>query len=488
MSIQQRIPNIKQISKVIWEIPQTHKEGMQVPARIYATEKLLDQMEDTVINQLTNVACLPGIVKHALCMPDGHSGYGFPIGGVAAFYPDKGVISPGGVGYDINCGMRLIKTDLTTKEVQPQLNEIVDLLFKTVPAGVGGKGFVQLQKKQFEEVLLTGVKWCVENNYGWKEDLNRIEENGCIKQADVSKVSDRAVQRGINQLGTLGSGNHYLEVQMIRAGQIFDTKIAKKLGIFGENQVLIMVHCGSRGFGHQIGSDYLQTFEPAMKKYNITVKDRELACAPFNSKEGQDYYKAMACAANMAFANRQVIIHRVREAFAKIFEQDAEKLGMDIIYDVAHNIAKLETFKVDGKKKELLVHRKGSTRSFGPSRKELAPIFRETGQPVIVGGSMETGSYLCVGTDKADEETFGSTMHGSGRTMSRTQAKKQFSGEKLQKDMQQKGIYIRAVSMSGLAEEAGNAYKDINEVVDTMDIAGVSKKIVALSPIGNVKG
>ncbi|MBI4140682.1 RtcB family protein [Candidatus Woesearchaeota archaeon] len=488
MSIKEIIPNIKQISEVIWEIPQTHKEGMQVPARIYATEKLLNQMEDTVINQLTNVACLPGIVKHALCMPDGHSGYGFPIGGVAAFDPDKGVISPGGIGFDINCGMRLIRTDLTTKEVRPKLKEIVDLLFKTVPAGVGGKGFVPLTKQQFEEIMTVGVKWCVENNYGWKEDLNRIEENGCIKQADASKVSDRAIQRGINQLGTLGSGNHYLEVQMIRAGQIFDTKIAKKLGIFGENQILIMVHCGSRGFGHQIGSDYLQTFEQAMKKYNITVKDRELACAPFNSKEGQDYYKAMACAANMAFANRQVIIHRVREAFAKIFEQDAKKLGMDIIYDVAHNIAKLETFKVDGKKKELLVHRKGSTRSFGPSRKELMPIFRETGQPVLVGGSMEPGSYLCVGTDKADEETFGSTMHGSGRTMSRTQAKKQFSGEKLQKDMQQKGIYIRAVSMSGLAEEAGNAYKDINEVVDTMDIAGVSKKIVALSPIGNVKG
>ncbi len=406
--------------------------------------------------------------------------YDFNIAGTHNFIANNVVVS--------NCGMRLIKTDLTIKEVQPKIKDIVDLLFKTVPAGVGGKGFVPLQKKQFEEVMTTGVKWCVENGYGWKKDLERIEENGCIKQADISKVSQRAVQRGINQLGTLGSGNHYLEVQMIKAGHIFDAQIAKKLGIFGENQVLIMVHCGSRGFGHQIGSDYLQTFEPAMKKYNITVKDRELACAPFNSKEGQDYYKAMACAANMAFANRQVIIHRVREAFAKLFDTEAEKLGMDIIYDVAHNIAKLETFKIDGKKKELLVHRKGSTRSFGPSRKELASIFRETGQPVIIGGSMETGSYLCVGTDKADEETFGSTMHGSGRTMSRTQAKKTFRGEKLQKDMATKGIYIRAVSMSGLAEEAGSAYKDINEVVDTMDVAGVSKKIVALSPIGNVKG
>ena len=387
-----------------------------------------------------------------------------------------------------NCGMRLLKTDLTTKEVQPKLKEIVDLLFKTVPAGVGAKGFVQIKKPQFQEIMTTGVKWCTENDYGWKEDLDRIEENGCINGADVTKVSQKAIDRGINQLGTLGSGNHYLEIQMIKAGQIFDNQIAKKLGIFGNNQVLIMVHCGSRGFGHQIGSDYLQMFEPAMKKYGITVKDRELACAPFNSKEGQDYYQAMACAANMAFANRQVIIHRIREAFSKIFAQDPEKLGMQIIYDVAHNIAKVETHKIDGKKQDLVVHRKGSTRCFGPSRKELPKIFRETGQPVIVGGSMETGSYLCVGTDKAEEETFGSTMHGSGRTMSRTQAVKQFRGEELQKNMQSKGIYVRAVSMSGLAEEAGSAYKDINEVVDTMDKAGVSKKIVALTPIGNVKG
>lgn len=481
------IKGIKQINEVVWEIPQSFKEGMQVPARLYGTPNIIKQMEDNVVDQLTNVACLPGIQKYALCMPDGHSGYGFPIGGVAAFDAEKGIISPGGIGFDINCGMRLLRTDLTIKDVQPKLKELVDLLFKTVPAGVGAKGFVQLTKPQFQEVMTTGVKWCVENNYGWKEDLDRIEENGCIKGGDATKVSERAVARGINQLGTLGSGNHYLEIQMIRAGQVYDAKIAKKLGIFGEDQILVMVHCGSRGFGHQIGSDYLQIFEPAMKKYGITVKDRELACAPFNSKEGQDYYKAMVCAANMAFANRQVIIHRLREAFSKVFAQEPEKLGLQIIYDVAHNMAKLETHKVDGVKQELLVHRKGATRCFGPARKELPKLFRETGQPVIVGGSMETGSYLCVGADKS-EETFGSTMHGSGRTMSRTQATKEFRGEKLQKDMQQKGIYVRAVSMSGLAEEAGKAYKDINEVVDTMDIAEVSKKVVSLSPIGNVKG
>jgi len=480
------VPKFERKGEVIWDIPISYKKGMLVPARIYASEKLIKEMDLAVYDQLTNVACMPGIVNRALCMPDAHSGYGFPIGGVAAFDPETGVISPGGIGFDINCGMRLVTTNLTLKEVQPKIKEIVDLLFERVPAGVGCKGFVKVDREQFKEIMEKGAKWCIENGYGWKEDLERMEDYGCIPQADASKVSEKAISRGINQIGTLGSGNHYLEIQY--AGKIFDKEAAKKLGIVSEDQICIMVHCGSRGFGHQIATDYLKIFLEAMPKYGINVPDKELACAPFKSPEGQDYYKAMACAANMAFANRQVILHRIRECFSKVFGKTPEELEMHLVYDVAHNIAKIEEHVVDGKKRELIVHRKGATRCFGPSRKELAPMFREIGQPVIVGGSMETGSYLLLGTDKASEETYGSTAHGSGRTMSRTKARKQIRGEKLQQQMEAKGIYVRSVSYSGLAEEAGFAYKSINEVVDSMETAGISKKLVHFFPIGNVKG
>ena len=479
---------IKKISDYIWEIPTSFKKGMLVPARIYASKKLLDAMDAGVFNQVTNVACLPGIQKFAFCMPDGHWGYGFPIGGVAAFDVDNGVISPGGIGFDINCGMRLVTTNLTIKEVQPKLKPLVDELFRIVPAGVGSKGFVKPNLQQFKEVMESGAKWCVENGYGWKEDLDRSEGYGKIEWADSSKVSDRAIKRGISQLGTLGSGNHYLEVQLTHASDIFDEDVAKKFGINQPNQVVIMLHCGSRGLGHQIATDYLKVFDSAMKKYDIKVVDRELACAPFSSKEGQDYYKAMACAANFAFSNRQVILHRIREGFSKVFNKSAEDLEINLIYDVAHNIAKVEEHKIDGKKKKLVVHRKGSTRAFGPGHPELSKMFQETGQPVIIGGSMETGSYLLAGTKKAEEETFGSTAHGSGRTMSRTKAKRLVNGGKLQKDMQQHGIYVKAVSMEGLAEEAGIAYKNISDVIDTVHEAGISKKIVALKPIGNIKG
>lgn len=480
---------IKQISDVVWEIPQTYKKGMLVPARMYASEHLLNQMDRQVFDQLTNIACLPGIQKYALCMPDGHMGYGFPIGGVAAMDPeDNGVISPGGIGFDINCGMRLVTTNLSWKEVKPKLKELINLLFKTVPAGVGSKGFVRLDDNKLKKIMTEGVRWCVDNDLGWEDDLERIEENGCIPGADPSKVSEKAIKRGIHQLGTLGSGNHYLEVQLAKSENIYDEKIAKKLGIVGGDQVVIMVHCGSRGFGHQIATDYLKSFLNVMPKYGINILDKELSCAPFYSNEGQDYYKAMACAANLAFCNRQVILHRIREAFQEIFKKKPEDMEMDLVYDVAHNIAKLEKYKVGNKLKELVIHRKGATRSLGPSRTELAKRFRETGQPVIVGGSMETGSYLCVGCDKSDEQTFGSTMHGSGRTMSRTKAKKMVRGEKLLADMEKRGIYVRAVSMQGAAEEAGIAYKDIDEVVDVMDHAEISKKVVALKPVGNVKG
>ena len=421
-------------------------------------------------------------------MPDGHWGYGFPIGGVAAFDTETGVISPGGIGFDINCGMRLVTTNLTFKDIQPKLKELVNEFFQSVPSGVGAKGFVKINQSQFNEMMVDGSKWCIENGYGWKEDLERTEGNGKIDWADPSKVSDKAKQRGINQIGTLGSGNHYLEVQVASAANIIDEELAKKFGIHTPDQVVIMVHCGSRGFGHQIGTDYLRIFDSAMKKYNIPVLDRELACAPFASNEGQDYYKAMACAANMAFANRQVILHRIREGFSKVFKTSAEDLEMHMIYDVAHNIAKVEEHNVDGKRKKVVVHRKGSTRAFPPNHPELPPIYKKTGQPVIIGGSMETGSYLLVGTKKAMEDTFGSTAHGSGRTMSRKAAMRQVRGDKLQKDMESKGIYVKSASMSGLAEEAGFAYKDINEVVESLKIAGISKPVVQLKPVGNIKG
>ncbi|MDE3241805.1 MAG: RtcB family protein [Nitrospirota bacterium] len=475
---------VKRVSDEVWEIPATEKPGMLVPARIYATEALLTNMDSGVFEQVTNVACLPGIRRYALCMPDGHWGYGFPIGGVAAFDPQDGVISPGGVGYDINCGMRLIRTDLTLAEVRPRLEQLMTELFRNVPAGVGSRGFVRLNRQEFDEVMRKGARWCVERGYGWQEDLERIEEHGCIPGADPQTVSDHAVQRGISQLGTLGSGNHYLEVQVVSTDRIFDPETAAVLGITGHDQIAVMVHCGSRGFGHQVASDFLAVFEKAMRRYNISVKDQQLACAPFRSPEGRQYFAAMNAAANTAFANRQVITHQIREAFQSVFNQSAEALGMHVVYDVAHNIAKVERY-AEG---DLVVHRKGATRAFGPGRPEVPEIYRHIGQPVICGGSMETGSYLLVGTADAMRDTFGSTMHGSGRTMSRAQAKRSVRGEQLQRDMKQHGIIVKAVSMSGLAEEAGFAYKNISEVVEAVDRAGITKKVAELRPIGNIKG
>jgi tRNA-splicing ligase RtcB len=475
---------VNRITDDIWEIPLSAKPGMLVPARIYATREILQAMDSGVFDQVTNVACLPGICRYALCMPDGHWGYGFPIGGVAAFDVERGVISPGGVGYDINCGMRLIRTDLTLADVQPYLEQLMTELFRKVPAGVGASGFVRLSGEEFRRVMTHGARWCMERGFGWYRDFVRMEEGGCIEGADPSVVTNHAIQRGINQLGTLGSGNHFLEVQVVSNERIFDPVTAAALGITGHEQIVVMVHCGSRGFGHQVASDYLKVFEKSMRRYGITVKDQQLACAPFRSPEGQDYFSAMNCAANTAFANRQVITHQIREAFATVFGQSAEALGMELVYDVAHNIAKVERY-AEGK---LVVHRKGATRAFGPGSPELPETFRQTGQPVICGGSMETGSYLLVGTDRAVRDTFGSTMHGSGRTMSRAQAKRTVCGEQLQQQMKQRGILVKAVSMSGLAEEAGLAYKNISEVVESVDRAGITKKVLELRPIGNIKG
>jgi len=479
---------IKKISDTIWEIPASYKEGMRVPGRIYATEKLVNEMDAGVFEQLSNVACLPGIINYAYCMPDGHWGYGFPIGGMAAMDPEKGVISPGGIGFDINCGMRLVLTNLTLEEVQPKLRELVDALFRKVPAGVGSTGFIKLSKNEFAEVAEQGSRWCLRKGYAWPEDLENTEEGGCFKGADASKVSAKAVERGFDQVGTLGSGNHYCELQVAKPENIFDAETARAFGITIPNQVVIMFHCGSRGFGHQVATDYLQLFLNVMeKKYDIRVNDRELSCAPFRSREGQDYFAAMTCAINMAFANRQVILHRIREVFSDVFRKDARALGMQMVYDVAHNTAKLEKHTINGKQKEVLIHRKGATRAFGPGMEGLPERYRKTGQPVIIGGSMETGSYLLVGLPTAAEALY-TTAHGSGRTMSRHQAKKLIKGQKLQQDMEHRGIYVRTASWGGLAEEAGIAYKNIDEVVEATELAGLSRRVVRLLPLGNIKG
>ncbi len=480
---------LKRVEPYVWEIPTSYKKGMRVPARIVGTEKLIADMDDAVYDQITNVATLPGITRYAYCMPDGHFGYGFPIGGVAAMDVSRGgVISPGGIGFDINCGMRLVTTNLTEEEVTPHIEQIVDRLFERVPAGVGSTGFLKISHEEFREVVEQGARWCVRNGYGWDEDLELTEEDGCIAGADASKISERAVRRGSNQIGTLGSGNHYLEVQVARPENVFDPETARRFGITIPNQVVVMFHCGSRGFGHQVATDYLQLFLKVMKsKYGIQVRDRELASAPMDSPEGRDYFAAMKCGINMSFANRQVILHRIREVFSEVFGRSAQDLDLRMVYDVAHNTAKLEDHEVDGKACRLLVHRKGATRAFGPGREGIPKRYREVGQPVILGGSMETGSYLLVGTP-GGSTTFFSTAHGSGRSMSRTKARKLWRGEKLQRELQHRGIYVRTTSWRGLAEEAGGAYKDVDQVVEATELAGISRRVVRFTPIGNIKG
>jgi tRNA-splicing ligase RtcB len=478
----------KKIEENIWEIPKSHKPGMRVPARIVASDKLMSDMDEGVINQITNVACLPGILGYAWCMPDGHHGYGFPIGGVAAFDTDEGVISPGGIGFDINCGVRMIGSNLTEEEVRPRLKELINEIFRSVPAGVGKSGSVRLNRRSFEDVMTSGALWCHRNGYAFESDLDHIEQRGKIPGADPSAVSDKAFKRGVDQMGTLGSGNHYLEIQTVRFDDGCDRDVAEKLGVREAGQIVVMIHCGSRGFGHQIGTDYLQSFGKAMQKYGIKTNDRELACAPINSPEGKAYFGAMACAANTAFANRQVITDYIRKCFSKVFGKPVDRLGMNLIYDVAHNIAKFEKYEINGKLTPVLVHRKGATRAFGPGNPELTGIFRDIGQPVLVGGSMQTGSYLLTGTKKAERLTFGSTLHGAGRVMSRSKAKRQIRGSDLQQIMEKDGIIVKAASFAGLAEEAGFAYKNISEVVKVVDSVGISKRVARLLPLANIKG
>ncbi len=477
---------LKKISNYIWELPTNYKQCMRVPGRIYINRKLLQDVEKGALDQCANVACLPGILKYSIAMPDIHFGYGFPIGGVAAFDAEKGVISPGGVGFDINCGVRLLRTNLTYNEIKPKLKELVDEIFVNIPSGVGRSGKIRLNKNELDEVLIKGAKWAVEQGYGWESDLEHIEERGQMEFADPTKVSNTAKSRGAPQLGTLGSGNHFLEIQKVE--KIYDREIAKAYGIEEEGQITVMVHTGSRGFGHQVCSDYLKTMERAAKKYGINLPDKQLACAPASSQEAQNYFKAMCCAVNYAFANRQMIAHWTRECFEKVFKQDAESLGLATVYEVAHNIAKLEEHVVDGKRVKVYVHRKGATRAFGPGHKDLPTDYLKYGQPVLIPGDMGTESYVLAGTAKAMEETFGSTCHGAGRKLSRIAAKRKFRGEKILREMLDRGIYVRAASKPVLAEEASPAYKDVSEVVESAHGAGISKLVAKLVPIGVAKG
>ncbi len=479
--------NIKKISDFIYEVPKDFKPNMLVPARIIATEEILRTMDDAAIDQITNVAMLPGIQDYAILLPDGHSGYGFPIGGVAAIDPEEGVISPGGIGFDINCGVRLVATSLTLDDIKPKIRKLVDMLFSRVPAGVGAKGMVSLSNNKFDDAMVKGAEWAVENGFGNREDLEFIEENGRISGADPGAVSNKARDRGRNQIGTLGSGNHFLEIQLAKKENIFDKRIAGEFGISKDDQIVIMIHCGSRAFGHQVAADYLRTFLSAMPGYGLSMPDRELACAPFHSGDGQAYFGAMNCAINIAFLNRQLIMHRIREVFSDLFRVSPEKLGIRLIYDVCHNTAKLETHIVKGRDKVLLVHRKGATRAFPEGMSGIPSRYRGIGQPVIIGGSMESGSYLLV-ADANAKDTFYSTVHGSGRIMSRNQAKKQFRGDQLQKQMEERGIIVQTASYPGLAEEAGAAYKNVDEVVKATELAGLSRPVARLIPLGNIKG
>lgn len=480
---------LQQLTEMVWELPRSFRPDMRVPARIVASARLLESMDSAVFDQIANVTTLPGIVGRAYCMPDAHSGYGFPIGGVAATDPAQGgVISPGGIGFDINCGMRLVRTSLTEQEVRPRIEELVDTLFRMVPAGVGSHGALKVSRKEFLAIVEQGAGWCVRHGYGTPHDLERTEEHGCLAGADSSTVSEKAIERGLGQVGTLGSGNHYLEIQVIRPEDVNDPEAARRFGLDIPFQVVVMYHCGSRGFGHQVATDYLQLFLKVMaSKYGISVPDRELACAPLNSPEGRSYHSAMKCAVNMAFANRQIILHHTRRAFEEVFGVGEARLEMETVYDVSHNTAKLERHVVEGKEKELLVHRKGATRAFAPGMADLPGDYQDLGQPVIIGGSMETGSYLLLGvTGSAD--SFFSTAHGSGRTMSRTKARKLWRGDKLLRELSHRGIYVRSASMKGLSEEAGGAYKSIDDVVEATWKAGLSRPVVRFVPIGNVKG
>ncbi len=467
-------------------IPREYKKGMSVPGLVFTSEKLLSAIkEDQSLEQVANVATIPGILKYSYAMPDIHWGYGFPIGGVAATDWMKGVISPGGVGYDINCGVRLIRSNLQVEAVEKVRESLADALFEAVPCGVGEEGHLRLSYPELDRVLEGGVPVVVKMGYGWEEDVNACEEYGCMPGARADKVSSRAKERGRGQMGTLGAGNHFLEVQ--RVAEVYDEVTASAFGLF-QNQVTVMIHCGSRGLGHQVCEDSIKVMRSAVEKYHIVLPDPQLACTPIQSPEGKDYFAAMAAAANFAWANRQTIMHFVRQAFSKIFHQSPRDLGLTLIYDVAHNMAKREIHRFNGKEKEVCVHRKGATRSFGPNRKEVTEAYRSIGQPVLIPGNMGTSSYVLVGTEQSMGETFGSSCHGAGRVMSRSRALKTLRGQDVVEILKKRGITVRAKSWKGVAEEAPEVYKDVDEVVRVVHQAGIARRVARMVPLIVVKG
>jgi len=478
--------DFQRVDKYIWELPKDFRDDMRVPARLFSDAELFDAaFRDRTVKQLVNTSTLPGIVNYAMAMPDFHQGYGFPIGGVAAMRADTGVISPGGVGYDINCGVRLLGTHLEQEEVAPYVRDLVTALYRACPSGVGGKGRVRVSERELNELVTRGAKWALKRGLARQEDVAHTEERGCLAGADPGMLSARSKERGRPQVGSLGAGNHFLEIDVVE--EVYDPKVAEVFGLW-EGQVVVQIHCGSRGFGHQVCDDYVRSLQSAVQKYKIRLPDRELVCAPIDSPEGRAYYGAMACAVNYAFVNRQVLAMGVREAFEQVLAGEVKDFDLFQVYDVAHNIAKFEEHEVDGRTMKLCVHRKGATRAFGPGYEGLPADYRDVGQPVLVPGSMGTASYVLVGTQKAMGLTFGSTCHGAGRVMSRTKARKRVHGAELKRELQGQGIIVRAGSNRGLAEEAPAAYKDVSHVVEVVHGVGMARKVARLRPLGVIKG
>jgi tRNA-splicing ligase RtcB len=477
---------LKRQDEYRWVLPLEYKPGMRVPGLVFASDDLIDEMaDDDALQQIANVAMLPGIVRNSLAMPDVHSGYGFPIGGVAAMTPD-GVISPGGVGFDINCGTRVVTTTLTADDVEPVKKRLIDQLFRDIPAGVGESGQLRVTREEMDEVLAHGARWAIKNGYGRPEDAEVIESGGRLADADPGLVSEHAKTRGLAQLGTLGSGNHFLEVQVVE--DVYLPAEGRAMGITGTGQVVVFIHTGSRGLGHQTCQDHLDVMEAAAAEYGIELPDKQLACAPFQSDEGQRYFRSMNAAANFAYCNRQMITHWARAAFARVFGVSSEELGMQLVYDVAHNTAKVETHDVDGQPATLLVHRKGATRAFGPGHPDIPEKYREIGQPVLVPGDMGRYSYICVGAPGAMAETWGSTCHGAGRLHSRHEAKRMLAGVNVRAVLAERGIYVRAQNPRLLSEEASEAYKDIAQIIEVLDGAGIARKVCRMRPLGVIKG
>lgn len=475
-----------QITDYEWEIPASYRGDMRVPVRIFATRDLLEAaFDDKSLEQAVNAATLPGLVGRVLVMPDVHQGYGFPIGGVAATrYPD-GVISPGSIGYDINCGVRLLASAIDYDEAAPYLDELASALNEYCPSGVGSKGAVRLTEAELEQVCREGARWALKKGWASEQDLRRTEEGGCMPEADPAAVSKRARERGREQLGTLGAGNHFIEIDVV--DHLFDAPAAQAMGL-RQGALVVQIHCGSRGFGHQICTDYVQDFQDAVRRYGIKLPDRELVCAPLNSPEGRAYLAAMRCAANFAFANRQALAHRARQAFEAVLADRLAHWQLPQVYDITHNMGKIETHLIDGEAVKVCVHRKGATRAFGPGNADLPGEYRAIGQPVLVPGSMGTASWVLAGTAQSMAQSFGSTCHGAGRVLSRHQAKRAIRGDQLRRDLEQGGIHVRAGSLPGLAEEAPEAYKDVDEVVETVAAAGLARKVARLRPVAVIKG